>query len=84
MENRINERDCVVYKVDLHLVQGDTTGIDWSIVQRFGERIVDLAEAWELNYITGRKTKTDGRKFNRFKNHENKISTVGNYQDSRV
>lgn len=83
MDNKINERNCVVYKVDLSLVQGDTTGIDWGIVQRYGERTVDV-DAWDLNYITGRKTKVDRRQFNRFKNHENKISTVASYQDSRV
>ena len=83
MDNKINERNCVVYKVDLSLVQGDTTGIDWGIVHRYGERTVDV-DAWDLNYITGRKTKVDRRQFNRFKNHENKISTVASYQDSRV
>jgi hypothetical protein len=53
MTQKVNERDCISYKVPVELLR-DTSAIDWNMVQRNEEKLIPIESLWDINYTTGR------------------------------
>jgi hypothetical protein len=59
MTQKVNERDCISYKVPIENL-GDTSAIDWDMVQKSDEKLIPIESLWDINYTTGRLIKKKG------------------------
>jgi hypothetical protein len=55
----VKSRECLAYKVDKRLLEGNTKLINWDLVEKFNHRVITLEDqyAYNMNYTTGRVTK---------------------------